>query len=31
MDHPIGLPGLQYISHLIPDELAYLMKDLLPM
>src|SRR5712692_9821393 len=23
MDHPIGLPGLQYISHLIPDELAY--------
>ncbi len=28
--HYGGLPGLQYISHLIPDELAYLRKDLLP-
>ncbi len=25
-----GLPGMQYIRHLIPDELAYLRKDLLP-
>jgi hypothetical protein len=27
--HYGGLPGLQYISHLLPDELAYLRKDLL--
>jgi len=29
--HYGGLPGLQYISHLILDELAYLRKDLLPL
>jgi hypothetical protein len=28
--HYGGLPGLQSISHLLPDELAYLRKDLLP-
>jgi hypothetical protein len=28
--HYGGLPGLQYISHLIPDELAYLRKNQLP-
>lgn len=27
--HYGGLPGLQYISHLLPNELAYLRKDLL--
>ncbi len=28
--HYGGLPGLQYISSLLPEELAYLRKDLLP-